>query len=555
MTVNILHKATAPLLLLTVLLASCGGKKIKQELSDTLNYEIECLEADTAVIQGEAIYQADLISEMYKKGEALLSTKWSHKENAKQLLEAIKDAAQVGLNPEDYHLIGIEALMEKIANSDQAMAEDIAQVEILLTDAFLLLSSHLAVGKTDAKTIDPQWHASKRDLAIDWPVFMDSVLAAKKVSETLKHLSPQHSQYMNLSKALKKYKLIQSEGGWEDYNPSEKKLEKGMTHPDVAILRNRLSISQGEIIADTDDANLFDSSLHQQLVIFQKRNGLPFDGVMGQKTIEALNIPVDDRIASIEANLERWRWINDSLGKKHIQVNIADFKLQLIENKKVVFETEAIVGKTYRKTPVFSSSMTYMVLNPDWTVPPTILKNDVIPAVRKNQIYLAQKNMKVFKRDGTEINPSTIDWQKAASGSFPYMIKQSPGKDNALGKVKFMFPNEHNVYIHDTPSRELFAQNERIFSSGCIRVNRPIELAKILLKEHPSVSADEVDKILQQTTSRTIKLESAIAVHLIYLTAWADDEGIVYFRRDIYDRDLPLLTALKTTFKPLEEAS
>lgn len=552
MTVNLLCRVQAPFLLFIVLLASCGEKKVKQVLSENLNYEIECLEADTALIQGEAVYQADLISEMYQKGEDFLSPKWSHQENTKQLLEAIKAAEHEGLNPEDYHLVGIEALMEKIAESDQVSPEDVAQLEILLSDAFLLLSSHLAVGKTDPKTIDPQWHAAKRELTIDWPVFIDSVLTAKKVSESLHSLTPKHSQYINLSKALHKYKSFQEAGGWESFNPTENKLEQGMIHPDVAALRQRLSLSQGEIIADTDDPNLFDSSLHRQLVIFQKRNGLPFDGVLGQKTIEALNIPVEDRIASIEANLERWRWINDSLGKKYIIVNIADFKVQLIENQKVTFEAEAIVGKAYRKTPVFSSSMTYMVLNPDWTVPPTILKNDVIPAVRKNQNYLAQKNMKVISREGKEIDPSTVDWN---SGSFPYQIRQSPGKDNALGKVKFMFPNEHNVYIHDTPSRTLFAENERTFSSGCIRVNRPIELAKIILKDQKDITPDQIDKILQQTASKTIRLENALAVHIIYLTAWADDEGTVYFRRDIYDRDQALLNALNKSFNPLGEGS
>jgi len=552
MIFNSLYKALFPFLFIAALFASCEDKKMNQAISEELNLTIDSLTADTAIIQGEPILQPDLISEVYQKGADLLSLKWSHQENAKQLLEAIKAVEHEGLNPEDYHLVGIESLMEKIADSDQVSPEDVAQLEILLSDAFLLLSSHLAVGKTDPKTIDPQWHAAKRELTIDWPVFIDSVLAAKKVSESLHSLTPKHSQYINLSKALHKYKSFQEAGGWESFNPSEKKLEQGMVHPDVAALRHRLSLSQGEIIADTDDANLFDSSLHRQLVIFQKRNGLPFDGVLGQKTIEALNISVEDRIASIEANLERWRWINDSLGKKYIIVNIADFKVQLMENQKVTFEAEAIVGKAYRKTPVFSSSMTYMVLNPDWTVPPTILKNDVIPAVRKNQKYLAQKNMKVISREGKEIDPSSVDWN---SGSFPYMIKQSPGKDNALGKVKFMFPNEHNVYIHDTPSRTLFAENERTFSSGCIRVNRPIELAKTLLKDQKGVTPDQIDKILQQTASRTVRLENALPVHIIYLTAWADDEGTVYFRRDIYDRDQALLKALNKSFNPLSEGS
>src|SRR5690554_1965616 len=551
--VNPFFKATFYFFLLTVLFTSCEEKKLEKEFSEQLILEIESLESDTVLIHGESILQADLISDMYQKGEAFLSQKWSYKGNTRQLLEAIKMIEQEGLNPDDYHLKGIEALMEKIANSNPVSTEDVANLELLLSDAFLLLSSHLAAGKTDAKTIDPQWHAAKRGIAIDWSSFIDSVLEAKKVSETLQSLSPHHSQYINLTKALKRYKLIEKNGGWEPFHSNEKKLEQGMIHPDIVLLRNRLSISQGYIETNTEDENLFDSTLHQQLVTFQRRNGLPNDGVMGQKTIDALNISVEDRIASIEANLERWRWIDDSLGKKHILVNIADFKLQLIEDKKVIFETEAIVGKPYRKTPIFSSSMTYLVLNPDWTIPPTILKNDILPAVRKNQKYLAQKNMKVLSRDGKEIDPSTIDWQNVSSASFPYTIKQSPGKDNALGKVKFIFPNEYNMYIHDTPSRELFAQSERTFSSGCIRVNRPIELAKILLADHPKLSPDQFDKRLQQTTPQTIVLENVIAVHLIYLTAWSDEEGTVYFRRDIYDRDTALLAALKKSYKPSTE--
>ncbi len=529
---------------------------MQQEISDKLQQKLELLESDTAVIHGEAILQADLLTEMYKKGEALLSSKWSAKENASQLLESIRNAGQEGLNPEDYHLKSIETLMEKIANSNPASAEDVAELELLLTDGFLLLASHLAAGKIDAKSIDPQWHAAQRGLSIDWSLLINSVLEAQMVSETLKSLKPQHFQYINLSKALNKYKVIQADGGWKSFNTDEKKLELGVIHPDVALLRNRLSKSQGNIEIGTENKNLFDSTLHKQLVVFQKRNGLPFDGVLGQKSVDALNISVEDRIASIEANLERWRWLDDSLGAKHILVNIADFKLQLIEDKKVTFETEAIVGKPYRKTPVFSSTMTYMVLNPDWTVPPTILKNDVIPAVLKNQKYLAQKNMKVFSFDGKEIDPSAVDWKKAASGSFPYMIKQNPGKDNALGRVKFMFPNSYSVYIHDTPSRELFTQNERTFSSGCIRINRPIEFAKtLLLEEDTKTTSDQIDNLLKQTTPKNINFKNAIPVHLIYLTAWADNEGTVYFRRDIYDRDLPLLTALKKLYiSPNEES-
>ncbi|WP_226389146.1 L,D-transpeptidase family protein [Penaeicola halotolerans] len=537
------------LIILTLGFSRCTNKPDKQAVSDQLSLKIASIATDSTLTVGEPILQLDLIDQLYQKGNGLLSQKWDAENNVRELLSAIENATQNGLNPEDYHLTSINYLIEKIANSNPTSAEDVAELELLLTDSFLLLASHLAAGKTNATKIDPQWNAAKRDLEINWPTFVDSVLQAEKIAETLESLVPHHFQYTNLQKALLKYRSIQADGGWAAFNPTEPKLVKGMSHPDVILLRNRLAKTQGFISIDTSDSTLFDESLHQQLLIFQRRNGLTPDGTLGPKTVEALNITVDQRIETIAANLERWRWIDDSLGAKHIMVNIADFNMQLIENRKVVFETEAIVGRTYRRTPVFSSMMTFMVLNPDWTVPPTILNNDIIPAVRKNIRYLAQKNMKVITREGKEVDPSKIDWQKASSGNFPYMIRQMPGKDNALGQVKFMFPNSHNVYIHDTPTRDLFNQTERTFSSGCIRINRPIEFAKILVETHPSVAAEDIDRLLKQPNPKTIRFTQAIPVHLIYLTSWADDEGTVYFRPDIYDRDAILVAALKQAYE------
>jgi L,D-transpeptidase YcbB len=322
------------------------------------------------------------------------------------------------------------------------------------------------------------------------------------------------------------------------------KLEKGLRDPEVANLRNRLSITQGNIGFNIEDKDLFDQSLHDQVVLFQRRNGLVADGVVGRATIEALNIPVEDRIATIKVNLERWRWLSNNLGNKYIMVNIANYELQAIENDKIVFNSEAIVGRPYRRTPVFSSVITYLVFNPYWTVPPTILFNDVIPAVIKNPDYLENKKMKVLRTDGAEIDPASIDWNRAAPGNFPYRIRQEPGPENALGKVKFMFPNQYSVYIHDTPVRNLFLHTDRSFSSGCIRINKPLEFAAYLLKDNPAWTPAQIKNVVDQGRERTVTLSGPVPVHLLYLTAWADDEGVVYFRKDIYDRDQRLMAAL-----------
>jgi murein L,D-transpeptidase YcbB/YkuD len=343
-------------------------------------------------------------------------------------------------------------------------------------------------------------------------------------------------------------------GGWQPFTTNIKKLEKGITHPDVALLRKRLSFGQDSIKSDSLDVNYFDQTLHNHVVLFQTRNGLHNDGVIGKKTVETLNVSLEERIATIEANLERWRWLSNDLGENHILVNIANFDLQLIQNGKPIFSTEVIVGKPYRETPVFSSIMKYIVLNPDWVVPPTILSKDVVPAVIANPNYLVEKNMKIITMNGVNVDPTTIDWTSAAKSGFPYMIRQKPGANNALGRIKFVFPNQENIYIHDTPSRGLFAQSERNFSSGCIRINKPLELASILLRENSNWSTERISQVIKEGTSRTVLLAKPLPVHLIYMTAWADDNGVAYFRRDIYNRDQPLLMALKKHHDPVTKS-
>ncbi|ASB47679.1 L,D-transpeptidase family protein [Alkalitalea saponilacus] len=543
------------LLLALILFFSAGCKQQSQrrELARILSERIELI-ADSANIELlDVYYQPDLISELYRMSGKMFSPLWSDRENIDQLMDFLREVHLEGLNPEDYHLSKLELLMEKIVDSKTPDTEDLAELELLLTDSYLLLASHLGRGKTDSETIDPQWHAIHRNPDVDWVSFVDSTLRYRVVKETLQSLTPGHREYSNLKKALAKYVAIEEKGGWNAFNTSLRKLEKGINHQDVAQLRTRLSVTQVDIPFDSVNENYFDEALHQQVVLFQMRNGLTADGVVGRGTIDALNIPVEERVASIRANLERWRWLSDDLGDRHILVNIANFELLLIENGKTIFKTEAIVGRPYRRTPVFSSRMTYLVFNPDWIIPPTILRNDVIPAVINNPNYLNQRRMRVITRNGENVDPSTIDWQRAASHGFPYMIRQDPGPDNALGLVKFMFPNHHNVYIHDTPSRELFRQTERTFSSGCIRINQPMKLAEILLDTNPGWDMQRINQTLAEKRSRTVHLQRPVPVHLLYLTAWADDEGIVYFRRDIYNRDEPLLTALRQSTKSSEE--
>lgn len=526
-------------------LNSCSQRALKNKVQETLKSKIESLHEDSLLLERDHFYNPEILPLLYRKDGEPITVKWDSKVNVEQFVNFIRTINQDGLNPEDYHLTQIEKLYNKMVSTRNTEAEDVVQLELLLTDAFLLLSSHLARGKTDAETIDPQWRAARRDLQIEWDQFLDSTLSQKNVTKNLRKLSPNHHEYDNLRKALAIYQQLAEKGGWERIETNLQKMEFGMTHPDVAVLRRRLSVLQGEIQPDSADANYFDRTLELHVKTFQTRNGLTSDGVVGRQTIEFLNIPIEDRIATIEINLERWRWLSENLGQRYIIVNIANFELQAFENDTLVLVSDAIVGRPYRKTPVFSSLMTYLVLNPDWTVPPTILRNDVIPEIVKNQNYLTEKRMRVLTSTGKEVDPSTVDWNKAKKSGLPYMIRQDPGADNTLGRVKFMFPNPHNVYIHDTPTRNLFSRTDRTFSSGCIRINKPIELTQWLLSSDPAWTAENIKRVLDQGRQRTVHLNKPVHVHIIYLTAMATEDGTAYFRRDVYDRDNQLLTALR----------
>jgi L,D-transpeptidase YcbB len=493
----------------------------------------------------QKIINADLIARLYKKSEDILSSKWNSSSKIDQMISAISNATDDGLNPDDYHLNDIENLILKISTSEKTDVEDVNKLELLLSDSFLLLSSHLSSGKTDPLTIDPLWKVPGRRVNPDPARLSDSTLIGGNITETLHHLLPVHPDYSYLKRALSKYRHLKDEGGWGTFTTSLPKLEYGMRHPDVSNLRKRLGITEGELKTDSADMDLFDEALRDEVVIFQQRNGLNTDGVVGKATIEALNIPVEERIETIEANLERWRWISDDLGEKYIRVNIANFELRVIENNKSVFESPVIVGRQYRETPVFSSLLKYLILNPDWVVPPTILEKDVLPLVMKDRSYLAKNNMKILKSDGTEIDTSAIDWNSMTEKSFPYMIRQEPGLKCPLGKVKFVFPNEYDVYIHDTPSHSLFSQNIRTFSSGCIRINNAIELAGYLLQDYPEWSLADIQKAVDKGDKRIIVLKNPVPVYVLYLTAWADENGTAYFGKDVYNRDRQLISALK----------
>jgi murein L,D-transpeptidase YcbB/YkuD len=350
-----------------------------------------------------------------------------------------------------------------------------------------------------------------------------------------------------LQKALATYRDIEIAGGWTTI-PDGPVLKPGMVDARVALLRERLARTGDLSPKARGDGEVFNDELVVAVKRFQRRHGLDVDGVAGPATLSALNVPVSRRIRQIVVNLERWRWLPQALGEYHVIVNIADFHLDCVEKGDTVHAGRVIVGRDYRRTPVFSDELSYIVFNPNWEVPNLIAVEDILPIVRKDPSYLERMGFDVLRGWGADekrYDAASIDWKAVTKDNFPYRLRQKPGTTNALGRMKLMFPNRFSVYLHDTPARELFGKTERTFSSGCIRVERPIELATWLLSGDAAFDERGIRALLESGETRTVRLPRRVPIHLLYWTSWVDATGTVYFRRDIYGRDARLDAALR----------
>jgi murein L,D-transpeptidase YcbB/YkuD len=463
------------------------------------------------------------------------------------LIEEIRQSAREGMRPGEYHLARIEQLVEQIRRhgEEESTPGLLVDLDLLCTDAFLLQAAHRLSGRVDPESLDREWIANRRSQ--DLVALLGTALAEQTVSDALDGLLPPQPEYRQLREHLDRYRQMASAGGWEVV-PDGPTLKQGDQGSRVRTLRQRLD-QEGYGVVGTDTTDeIFDGTLDSGVRNFQKRHGLDVDGVVGAATLRALNVPASARARRIALNMERWRWLPQELGQRHVLVNIAGFWLEVVEDQTIVLDMRVIVGRSYRRTPVFSDQISYLVFNPYWNVPSSIATRDILPQLKQNPSYLAGQNMKLFSgwgADARELDPQTIDWSRVTATSFPYRIRQEPGPNNALGMVKFMFPNRFSVYLHDTPARQLFAQSMRTFSSGCIRVENPVALAVYLLRDQPQWTPEKIKSLSSRTQEQTVRLTRPIPVHLLYWTAWVNEEGYIEFRNDIYGRDLILDNALQ----------
>ncbi len=465
---------------------------------------------------------------------------------SRDLVRAIKAVETEGLRPADYHLESLATLLERVPSD----ADGLAELDLLLTDAFLILAAHIVSGRVDPATFEREWIATRRE--VDVAAVLESVVAGGDVTGALRELRPDQPGYDRLVGARARYREIVEKGGWPRVAAGPA-LKPGMTDPAVNALRRRLAIGGDLASVESETPETYDEVLVEAVIRFQRRHGLDDDGVVGPKTREALNVGGAARLRQIELNLERWRWLPQDLGRTHLLVNVPGFELYVSEEGKTVLEMRVIVGRAMRRTPVFSDVMRYLVFSPSWEVPPTILREDKLPEARKNPNYPNEQDMIVFQLiDGAwvEVDPHSVDWARATRADI--RLRQRPGPNNALGRVKFMFPNAFSIYLHDTPGRELFARSQRDFSSGCIRIERPADLAEYLLRDDPAWTRESILAAMESGKERTVTLPRPLPVHLQYWTAWADDDGRIQFRRDIYSRDGRLDAALR--LPPPDEA-
>lgn len=368
------------------------------------------------------------------------------------------------------------------------------------------------------------------------------VLAACMICDAAVAEAETHVFHLRLQQALENYQLLQQTGGWTTVAPGPT-LQAGDISPRVMELRQRL-LRTGDLTSPgtVGPSERFDANLRAALMGFQSRHGLAVDGIVGTETLGALNTPVTSRIAQIQVNLQRMREFASTPGRKTLLINVPAFQLLWLRDDKVVWQTRVQVGHSETPTPLFRSELTRVIVNPDWVMPRSIAVEEMLPRIQADPSYLAAQNIEVLDRDHQPVPADTIDWSLLSPARFPYRLVQRPCSQNALGQIKFVFPNEHDIYLHDTPNRALFEQPRRAFSHGCIRAEDPFELARFLLRTEGWENT-KIERVITSDRSHSINLTSKPIVVIVYWTAFVDDNGVVQFRSDIYGRDVNDLTS------------
>jgi murein L,D-transpeptidase YcbB/YkuD len=452
-----------------------------------------------------------------------------------ELIAALNAASDEGLDPQLYNVTLLEEKRQTASRGFLSKKgfepSEAGQHDVWLTYLYLKYASDLADGLSDLARADTQWQI--RPEKFDPAARLEEALKEDRIEASLRELTPENPQYQALRRMLAEYRAQEARGGWPVV-PEKLRLAPGQKSRAVALIAQRLSASgdyKGPV--DANGSSSYSADLQDAVKHFQRRHGLTDDGIISAQVVAEMNVPIQQRISQITLNLERWRWLPRDLGERHILVNIPEYRLEVWDRNQVPLTMRVVVGKQDTQTPIFNDVMTHVVFSPYWNVPPNIAQGETLPEIMKDPEFLDRNNMEALDPDGNPIDPRTIELADPTR----YRFRQRPGQQNSLGLVKFMFPNQYNVYLHDTPADSLFARASRSFSHGCVRIENPEALAQYVLKDQPEWTPDRIQQAMHAEQERTVKLRSAIPVYLGYWTARVSADGVPQFRRDVYGID------------------
>jgi L,D-transpeptidase YcbB len=464
-------------------------------------------------------------------------------ERTKSLVANLCDAEREGLRPADYRLREFRGTVDRLRPSlIKKRPEAFAALDLELTTRFLDYGADLLAGRLDPKAVASGWYIRARRSSTDSALRLAS--REEDFDDMVAPLRPQQPEYAGLVEALAEYRDILRRGGWPEV-PGGRTLRRGDRGARVAALRRRLQAT-GDLSASAGSKRVYDRALAKAVARFQARHGIPSDGRVGRLTLAALNVPVGVRIRQIQLNLERYRWLPSDFGPQYIYVNIPEYQLYAYDDGEPVLKMRVVVGEEYENaTPVFADSMTSVVFRPDWYVPQRILVHELAPRIKKARKYLVRHQLEVLdaKAHVPVRAPRKINWSRVDTTKI--RVRQKPGKTNPLGLVKFMFPNQFSVFLHDTPARSVFNRRKRTLSHGCVLVEKPVALAEYVLHGQDDWDEKKVREAMRTVypadqeegeDGRTVSLERPVPVYIVYLTAFVRD-GVLHFRGDPYRKD------------------
>ncbi len=460
---------------------------------------------------------------------------------AQIIFDFLKKSDQEGLDSSRYDV-------KDIANVWSTQnPPSLARLDLLLTYNLAKYIHDISFSRIRPLTLDLVMADNEKENDFNVVDAIQHARTTSDLSAFLTSLAPSHQYYQGLKKALKIYRAIAQTGGWQTI-PSGPTLHPGDQSPRVENVYKRL-LSPGISGINPPHHNTYDHQLQKAVRKFQELNGLKQDGIVGPQTLATMNIPASHLVDQIIVNMARWRRQAHVLGSKYVMINIADFSLEAFKNKRMILNFPVIIGQRQHQTPVFSDSIKYIEFNPFWNIPTSIAKNEELPNLRKNPRYLVERHVRLFTgwdEQAVELDSTAMDWKDiTASQIAGYRLRQDPGPWNALGRVKFGFPNTYSVYMHDTPAKDLFSKNKRDFSHGCIRLSNPLALAIFALEDQGhGWTPEKVEKHFFSDKRMIVLLKPPLPIHITYQTSWVDKNGLIHFNRDIYDRDALLIKDL-----------